>query len=108
MEAMLDLRRQSPDVADRPDAHALPPICDRRGGELVFDDVSFRHSARTQGLSHVSFTAAPGETVALVGPSGAGKTSAVRLALRLIDPKGGRVLIDGSDLRDITQASIRE
>jgi ATP-binding cassette subfamily B protein len=108
MEAMLDLRRQSPDVADAPGARPLPPVCDRRGGELVFEDVSFRHSARTQGLSDVSFAARPGETVALVGPSGAGKTTAVRLALRLIDPKSGRVTIDGCDLREITQASIRE
>jgi ATP-binding cassette, subfamily B, heavy metal transporter len=108
MEAMLSLRRQSPDVADLPDARPLPPPQDARGGKLVFDDVSFRHSARTQGLSHVSFTAEPGETVALVGPSGAGKTTAVRLALRLIDPKGGAVRIDGCDLREITQGSIRE
>ena len=108
MEAMLDLRRQSPDVADQSGARPLPPMCDRRGGELVFDDVSFRHSARTEGLGHVAFRAAPGETVALVGPSGAGKTTAVRLALRLIDPKSGAVRIDGCDLREITQASIRE
>jgi len=108
MEAMLDLRRQSPDVADAPGARPLPPVCDRRGGELVFDEVSFRHSARTVGLNRVSFTAHPGETVALVGPSGAGKTTAVRLALRLIDPKSGAVRIDGCDLREITQASIRE
>jgi ATP-binding cassette subfamily B protein len=108
MEAMLDLRRQSPDVADAPGARPLPPVCDRRGGELVFEDVSFRHSARTEGLSDVSFAARPGETVALVGPSGAGKTTAVRLALRLIDPKSGRVTIDGCDLREITQGSIRD
>jgi ATP-binding cassette subfamily B protein len=107
MEAMLALRRETPDVADAPGAHALPPPSSRKGGELVFDHVSFRHTARSQGLSDVSFRAAPGETVALVGPSGAGKTTAVRLALRLLDPKGGKVTIDGCDLREVTQASIR-
>jgi ABC-type transport system involved in Fe-S cluster assembly fused permease/ATPase subunit len=73
----------------------------------VFDAVSFRHSARVEGLREVSFRAAPGATVALVGPSGAGKTTMVRLALRLIDPQEGAVRIDGQDLRAVTQASVR-
>jgi ATP-binding cassette subfamily B protein len=75
---------------------------------MAFDHVSFRHSARVEGLHEVSFRAAPGETVALVGPSGAGKTTMVRLALRLIDPQAGRVLIDGQDLRQVTLASLRK
>src|SRR5204863_4533329 len=56
----------------------------------------------------VSFAAPPGTTTAIVGPSGAGKTTAVRLAMRLIDPKGGRVTLDGLDLRQVKQAALRQ
>ncbi len=107
MEAMLELRRQTADVADRPDARDLPPCPDQRGGAVTFERVSFRHGARSEGLSDVSLTVAPGSTVAIVGPSGAGKTTLVRLALRMIDPQEGRVTLDGQDLRDLKQASLR-
>ncbi len=106
MEAMVDLWRQEPAVADAPHARALPPA-DERGAELAFEHVGFRHSARSQGLVGVSFRAAPGTTVAVVGPSGAGKSTMVRLAMRLIDPQEGVVRLDGCDLRDLTQASLR-
>uniref|UniRef100_B0T6W7 ABC transporter related n=1 Tax=Caulobacter sp. (strain K31) TaxID=366602 RepID=B0T6W7_CAUSK len=107
MEAMLDLRRAQPDVADAPDAIDLPPAADRRGGAVSFEAVSFRHGARSEGLQNVAFTARPGTTVAIVGPSGAGKTTLVRLALRMIDPQGGRVTLDGYDLKALKQASLR-
>ncbi len=107
MEAMLDLRRQSPDVADAPGAIDLPPSADHRGGAVVFEAVSFRHGARSEGLKDVSFSIPPGTTVAIVGPSGAGKTTLVRLALRMIDPQAGRITLDGCDLRDLRQASLR-
>lgn len=107
MEAMMDLRRQSADVADAPDALDLPPGSDRRGGAVAFEKVSFRHGARSEGLSDVSLSIAPGTTVAIVGPSGAGKTTLVRLALRMIDPQAGRITLDGYDLRALTQASLR-
>ncbi len=107
MEAMLALRSQEPGIADAPGAVDLPPCAHGRGGELAFRDVSFRHSARVEGLQDVSFTAKPGQTVAIVGPSGAGKSTLVRLALRLIDPQSGAVLIDGHDVRALTQASVR-
>jgi ATP-binding cassette subfamily B protein len=106
MEALDALRRETPDVADAPDARDLPPA-DQRGADLRFEAVGFRHSARSAGLSEVSFRAAPGSTVAIVGPSGAGKTTLVRLALRLIDPQEGRVTLDGVDLRSVRQASLR-
>jgi ATP-binding cassette subfamily B protein len=106
MEALSDLLRQGTDVADDPTAPDLQ-LKDPHGAEVVFENVSFRHSARVEGLREVSFRAAPGTTVALVGPSGAGKTTLVRLALRLIDPQEGRVRIDGQDLRQVRQASVR-
>lgn len=107
MEAMLDLRRQSADVADAPDAIDLPPSADHRGGAVVFEAVSFQHGARSEGLKDVSFSIPPGTTVAIVGPSGAGKTTLVRLALRMIDPQAGRITLDDCDLRDLRQASLR-
>jgi len=107
MEAMLDLRRAQPDVADAADAVDLPPPADRRGGAVAFEGVSFRHGARSEGLQAVTFAALPGTTVAIVGPSGAGKTTLVRLALRMIDPQAGRVTLDGHDLKALKQASLR-
>jgi ABC-type transport system involved in Fe-S cluster assembly fused permease/ATPase subunit len=106
MEQMTALTSQTPEVADPPGAPDLV-LADRGGAELTFEGVSFRHTARVEGLRDVSFTARAGSTVALVGPSGAGKTTLVRLALRLIDPQSGRVTLDGQDLRHVRQASVR-
>lgn len=107
MESMMDLRRQSADVADAPDAVDLPTTGDSRGGAVAFECVSFRHGGRSDGLSDVDFAVTPGKTLAIVGPSGAGKTTLVRLVLRMIDPQAGRVTLDGHDLRVLTQASLR-
>ncbi len=107
MEEMLKVTRQSPQVADAPDALDLPPPADDRGGAVAFEGVGFQHSSRATGLDDISFIAAPGTTTALVGPSGAGKSTIVKLALRLLDPQVGRVLIDGLDARAVTQASLR-
>ncbi len=107
MEEMLKVTRQTPQVADAPHAQPLPRAADARGAAVEFQHVGFRHDARANGLEDVSFMAAPGTTTALVGPSGAGKSTIVKLALRLIDPQEGRVLIDGRDVRDVTQASLR-
>ena len=107
MEEMLKVTRQTPQVADSPNAVALPRPVDARGASVAFEAVGFRHDARANGLEDVSFYAAPGTTTALVGPSGAGKSTIVKLALRLLDPQDGRVLIDGHDARKVTQASLR-
>ena len=107
MEEMLKVTRQTPQVADSPNAAALPRPVDARGASVAFEAVGFRHDARANGLEDVSFYAAPGTTTALVGPSGAGKSTIVKLALRLLDPQEGRVLIDGHDAREVTQASLR-
>ncbi|HWF77139.1 MAG TPA: ABC transporter ATP-binding protein/permease [Caulobacteraceae bacterium] len=106
MEQMVELRGQLPEIRDAPNARDLPPAT-HGGADLVFEHVSYRHSARSMGLSDVSFVTPPGTTTALVGPSGAGKTTAVRLALRLIDPQEGVVRIDGVDLKEVRQASLR-
>ncbi|HEY9219703.1 MAG TPA: ABC transporter ATP-binding protein/permease [Phenylobacterium sp.] len=107
MEQMVQLTSMAPDIVDAPDATDLPPATGR-GAELVFEDVGFRHDARSTGLRQVSFVAAPGTTTALVGPSGAGKTTVVRLALRLIDPQDGAIRLDGVDLRKARQESLRQ
>jgi len=106
MEAMVELGRQAPEIADAPDARDLPPGAGR-GGRLEFEAVGYRHAGRSEGLEAISFATAPGTTVALVGPSGAGKSTLARLALRLLDPQAGRVLLDGLDLRQVRQASLR-
>jgi ABC-type transport system involved in Fe-S cluster assembly fused permease/ATPase subunit len=107
MEEMLRVTRQSPQIADAPDARPMPAPASSKGAALGFEHVGFRHDARASGLEDVSFTAAPGTTTALVGPSGAGKSTIVKLAMRLLDPQQGRVLIEGHDLRDLQQASVR-
>nr|WP_309628109.1 ABC transporter ATP-binding protein/permease [Brevundimonas sp.] len=107
MEEMLKVTRQTAQVADAPGAADLVRPEGQRGGALAFEDVSFRHDARANGLEDVSFTVRPGTTTALVGPSGSGKSTIVKLALRLLDPQVGRVVIDGADVRDVTQASLR-
>jgi len=106
MEQMVELRAVLPEIRDAPHAADLPPASGR-GARLVFDHVGFRHTARSVGLADVSFETPPGSTTALVGPSGAGKTTIVRLALRLIDPQAGAVRLDGADLREVRQAAVR-
>jgi ATP-binding cassette subfamily B protein len=106
MEQMLDLMAVTPDITDAPSARDLPPASGN-GADLAFEGVAFQHTARSVGLDNISFATPRGTTTALVGPSGSGKTTLARLALRLIDPQAGRVLIDGVDLREAAQASLR-
>jgi ATP-binding cassette subfamily B protein len=93
-----------PDIADAPRAHSLPtPV----RGSVVLRDVSFGYVPGRLALDNVSFEARPGELVALVGPSGAGKTTITYLIPRFYDVLGGSVAIDGHDVRDVTLESIR-
>ncbi len=91
-------------MADAPTAETLPQIV----GRVEFDDVRFTYAPGAAEVLHgVSFTAEPGQTVALVGHTGAGKSTVVKLLTRFYDPTAGRVLIDGHDVRDVTAASLR-
>ncbi|WP_371060878.1 ABC transporter ATP-binding protein [Rhodosalinus sp. 5P4] len=90
-------------LEDAPDA--VPLVVGE--GRITFDDVSFAYGRRTGGIEHVSFEVKPGEKLGIVGASGAGKSTLVAVLLRLYDPESGRILIDGTDLRDVTQESLR-
>lgn len=103
MEKMYELLDEPVEIADAPGALPLRVTA----GEVRFEDVHFVHDGRHAGLEGVGFTIAPGTTTAVVGPSGAGKSTLVRLLFRFYDPQGGRVLIDGQDLRAVAQASVR-
>jgi ABC-type multidrug transport system fused ATPase/permease subunit len=94
---------EAPEVTDAPGAVPLPP----GSGALVFGHVSFAYDPRRPILRDVGFTLPAGRTVAVVGASGAGKSTIARLLFRFYDPSEGRILMDGHDLRDITQASLR-
>ncbi len=108
-ERLFEILDTPPQIADVPGAQPLPvPV----RGAVRIADVSFRYDTLASDapptLSDVELTLAPGETVALVGPSGAGKTTLANLLLRFYEPSAGRVLLDDCDLRDITLASLRE
>ena len=103
IEAMVTLLAVDREVADAP--HAKPLEVD--GAELRFENVEFGYDPRRTILKDVSFTVPAGKTVAIVGPSGAGKSTISRLLFRFYDVNGGRVTIDGQDIRDVTQASLR-
>jgi ATP-binding cassette subfamily B protein len=90
-------------LADAPDAGELPPS----RGAVTFEGVSFAYGRRRGGVAEVSLTVRPGEKIGIVGASGAGKSTLVALLLRLYDTEKGRVLIDGTDVRGVTQESLR-
>lgn len=90
-------------VDDAEDAVELPPI----HGDVTFEDVTFHYEEDKKVLEHVSFTVKAGETIALVGPTGAGKSTIVNLLSRFYDVNGGRILIDGQDISKVTLHSLR-
>ncbi len=105
-ERLVELLNATDQVAD---PTAPVPVPDLRTGAIVFDDVSFEYPARPgiSALDHVSLTINPGETVALVGPSGAGKTTIIQLLLRFYDPQSGAIRMGDVDLRDMDRADFR-
>ncbi|MBK8988971.1 MAG: ABC transporter ATP-binding protein [Chloroflexi bacterium] len=103
-ERLFDLLDTPSEIISRPDAPPLPLV----NGEVVFEDVSFAYSTAVALLRSVSFTARPGQVIALVGPSGAGKSTLVSLIPRFWDVDNGRVTIDGHDIRDVNLRSLRE
>ncbi|HEX4008867.1 MAG TPA: ABC transporter ATP-binding protein [Solirubrobacteraceae bacterium] len=106
LDKIFGLLDEQPEIVDAPDASELPPI----RGELTFDDVSFRYGSDDDGawaLRDIDLVVRPGQTVALVGETGAGKSTFAKLVARFYDPTSGRVLVDGHDLRTVTAHSLR-
>ena len=103
LETMFALLDEHPEVEDKPGAPALAVT----RGNIRFDKVSFAYDPERQILHDVSFEVPAGKMVAIVGPSGAGKSTISRILFRFYDIQSGRVTIDGQDIRDVTQASLR-
>ena len=103
MEAMFTLMREHQEVADAPDARPLAA----GPGAVAFQDVRFGYRSNRIILKGVSFEVPAGRTLAIVGPTGAGKSTISRLLFRFYDVQGGRILLDGQDIRSVTQASLR-
>jgi ABC-type multidrug transport system fused ATPase/permease subunit len=103
-ERVAEILKTEIKVADAPDATDAPPF----RGEVVFENVAFGYDPGDPVLQHLSFTARPGETIALIGSSGTGKSTILNLLLRFHDPWEGRILIDGQDIRRYTLKSLRE
>ncbi len=102
-ERLFGLLDTEPEITDLPDAQPLPPV----NGRVAFENVAFDYVPSVAVLKNVSFTAEPGQVIALVGPSGAGKSTLVNLIPRFYDVGDGRISIDGRDIRDVTSQSLR-
>ena len=101
MDRIYGVLDEEPEIADRPDA-----VRHEIAGDVVFDDVSFAYTSYEPVLQNVSFTVRRGEKIGLVGASGVGKSSLINLLMRLWDVNGGRILIDGIDVRDYDAADL--
>ncbi len=102
-ERMFNLIDEQPSIVEKPGAQEMPPI----RGEVVFENVCASYKPGQPVLQNVSFRAQPGQTIAIVGPTGAGKTTIINLIPRFYDVCDGRVTIDGIDVRDVTLDSLR-
>ncbi|NLK74996.1 MAG: ABC transporter ATP-binding protein [Clostridiales bacterium] len=102
-ERIFEILDTEPDIADAGHVKELPEI----EGEVIFENVSFSYDNETKVLNNVSFRIKPGETIALVGPTGAGKTTIVNLISRFYDVQEGKLYIDGYDIKDVSIASLR-
>lgn len=103
LEKLQGLIEMKPEVADKPDAAVL----DKPKGHVRFEGVGFTHDARAVGIQDVDFDVPAGKKIAFVGTSGAGKSTLLKLLFRFYDVQSGRVLVDGQDVRDVTQESLR-
>jgi ATP-binding cassette, subfamily B, bacterial len=103
LDKIIDVMDEEPEVVDQPNAKELPPI----EGRVVFERVHFGYGNGPDVLHDIDLEVAPGTTVALVGHTGAGKSTMAKLIARFYDPRDGRITIDGHDLRDVTQESLR-
>lgn len=103
-DRIFELLDESPEVQDLPDAQPLPPA----KGAVSFEDVTFAYEDERNVLTDISFDVSPGQTIALVGPSGAGKTTLVNLIPRFFDPQQGRICIDQLDVKKVQKKSLRE
>lgn len=103
IETMFAILSRNPEIQDHPDARPLRVT----RGEIRFEDVRFAYEPERQILKGITFEVPAGRTVAIVGPSGAGKSTVSRLLFRFYDLTGGRITIDGQDIRDVTQSSLR-
>ena len=102
-ERLFGLLDTEPEITDLPDAQPLPPV----NGRVTFQNVNFDYVPSIAVLKNVTFTAEPGQVIALVGPSGAGKSTLVNLIPRFYDVGDGRIIIDGHDIRHVTAHSLR-
>jgi ATP-binding cassette subfamily B protein len=102
-ERVLEILDTASEVTDKAGAVELPPV----SGHIRFENVSFRYLEEAPVLEDINFEVSAGQTLALVGPTGVGKTTIIQLAARFYDPVAGTVTIDGHDLRDVTQNSLR-
>jgi len=103
LDKIMDVMDEAPEVYDRPDAQPLPPV----DGEVRFEHARFGYGEGPDVLHDLDLDVPAGTTVALVGHTGAGKSTIAKLLARFYDPRDGRITIDGHDLRDVTQASLR-
>lgn len=104
MERIFELLDENEEIADKPGAYELPPI----RGHVTFDHVNFSYEKGTPVLKDVNFNITPGTQVAIVGPTGAGKTTIVNLLTRFYNPDDGKVMIDGIDTQELLIKSIRK